>query len=194
MGIGHAGRAIGDAARLARLGLNDRHAMQADSARARHDAPIGSHQRVDACRQALAGDRTRTPALRGEPGDDGRRAHAAERVPELHRRHDVAAGRIDEDHASQLLRKRSLAGEIEKRLRRILFDHALGDDDLGAFRAARRRIEAHRTERHRRLIGPRRGRACDRARRRQRERRDDAQPSARRGCDDRPASPRAGGR
>ncbi len=175
------------------LGLNDRHAMQADATRARHDAPKRAHERVDAGGQALPGDRTGTSALRGESRDDGGRAQAAKRDSQLHGSDDVAAGRIDEDDASQPLREGSLSREIDERLRRALFDHAVGDDDLGTFRAAIRRVEADRAERHRRLFGPRRDRAADRARR-QREQRGEPQQSARRRIEDPLASTRTGGR
>ena len=169
---------------FALLGLNDRHAMQADATRARHDAPKRAHERVDAGGQALPGDRTGTSALRGESRDDGGRAQAAKRDSQLHRRDDVAAGRIDEDDASQPLREGSLSGEIDERLRRALFDHAVGDDHLRTFRAAIRRVESDRAERHRRLFGARRRRACRSRRRRQREQRGDPQRSARRRLED----------
>ena len=64
---------------------------------------------------------------------------------ELHRGHHIAAWRIYQHHAFQILRTRRLAREIDEDLRRVGLDDAVGDQHVGTPRtAAGRSPEARR--------------------------------------------------
>ncbi len=109
--------------------------MERHLAAGRRDAAHRAHHRVDAGRQALAGVRTRLAAELEAPDDAGG-PQLAQDVAEHHRGDDIAAARIDEHDSAQLLVVRAGLEEVDERLRRIALDHAVGDDDVRAARAA----------------------------------------------------------
>ena len=80
-------------------------------------------------------------ALRGEAGDDGGRAQAAKAIPSSIEATTLPPGELMKTTLRSLCDSDGGSGEIDERLRRAFFDHAVGDDHLGAFRAAIGRAE-----------------------------------------------------
>ena len=60
----------------------------------------------------------------------------AQHLAEIHRRDDIAAGRVDQHQALHVRRMHRIAREVGEDLGRVGFDHPIGDDHIGAARAA----------------------------------------------------------
>ena len=141
-------RHLGRPQKATPLALNDRHPMKSDFAAGRRNAAHGAHERVDASRQAFANERTGITA-RLEPSDHARNAQAPQNVAEDHRGNDVAASGVEKYDAPQLGVGATRFEEIDKGLRRLSLDDAIGDDYIGTTSAAfagleRRDMKTHR--------------------------------------------------
>ena len=121
--------------------------MNADQTFGRDHALSGANERIDAGRQAFA-DVWSWIAARLEPSDDAGDAQAAQNMAEDHRSYDIAASGVEKDNTPQLRVRVAGLEEIDKGLRRLRLDHAIGHYDVGTVSATfaifkRRDTKAH---------------------------------------------------
>ena len=135
------------AVRDAEIGRVVEHAVHSDLALRRNDPLASAHQRVDAGRVAFAGKQVAGQrAFRAGTGDDHRHAEFADGLSQLHRRHDMAAGRVEQHDAVHRAGADMIINEAQEIIRAALVDLAGGRDDLRAIRAAMADAERHHLE------------------------------------------------
>ncbi len=130
------------------LALYDRHPMKPDFAAGRRNPAHSAHERVDACRQAFADERARITA-RLESSDYASNAQAPQDVAEDHRGDDIAAPGVEKNNSPQPGVGAARFEEIDKGLRRLGLDDAVGDDNIGTMLAALMGFERRDAESHR---------------------------------------------
>src|SRR3984885_13153762 len=143
--------------KAAALAFDNRHSMQPDLAARWRDTAHRAHERVHAGRQTFANVWSRI-AVRLEPSDDTSDSQPPQNMTEDHGSDDIPTAGVEEYDAPQLGVRASRLEKIDKRLRRLSLDHAVGHDHVGTMSAAFVRFERRNAETHRRAMILRRGR------------------------------------
>ena len=96
-----------------------------------------------------------------EARDDDCRLQLAQRRAQAHRGDDAPAGRIDDDDVTQIRRIGDRLQKLDERLRRVLLDNSIRDDDARAAAAAIARLELGEAKTHRLALRQRRRGSCE---------------------------------